>query len=138
MPDLRRLFHVGVPDDYRRIRDFRRAGHAYPEQYRAVSWLSDYDKNRSGTGVHLPRTGSMGLELRLIQPGKQTQNGFIESFNGGYRDECLNEHWFSDIVHAKKTINDWRQDYNECRPHSSLNYQTPAEFAADWRNGKYE
>ncbi|HDC4616760.1 TPA: transposase, partial [Enterobacter cloacae] len=42
------------------------------------------------------------------------------------------------IVHARKTINDWRQDYNECRPHSSLNYQTPAEFAADWRNGKYE
>lgn len=58
--------------------------------------------------------------------GKPTQNGFIESFNGRFRDECLNEHWFSDIVHARKTINDWRQDYNECRPHSSLNYQTPA------------
>ncbi|MCE2004233.1 IS3 family transposase [Enterobacter asburiae] len=79
-----------------------------------------------------------GVELRLIQAGKPTQNGFIESFNGRFRDECLNEHWFSDIVHARKTINDWRLDYNECRPHSSLNYQTPAEFAADWRNGKYE
>ncbi|HHA2229976.1 TPA: IS3 family transposase [Enterobacter ludwigii] len=79
-----------------------------------------------------------GVELRLIQPGKPTQNGFIESFNGRFRDECLNEHWFSNIVHARKTINDWRQDYNECRPHSSLNYQTPAEFAADWRNRKYE
>ncbi|OUC37014.1 Insertion element IS407 uncharacterized 31,7 kDa protein [Enterobacter sp. J49] len=79
-----------------------------------------------------------GVELRLIQPGKPAQNGFIESFNGRFRDECLNEHWFSDIVHARKTINDWRLDYNECRPHSSLNYQTPAEFAADWRNGKYE
>ncbi|MDV0476609.1 integrase core domain-containing protein, partial [Klebsiella pneumoniae] len=53
-------------------------------------------------------------------------------------DECLNEHWFSDIVHARKIINDWRLDYNECRPHSSLNYLTPAEFAAGWRNGKYE
>lgn len=42
-----------------------------------------------------------GIELRLIQPGKPTQNEFIESFNGRFRDECLNEHWFSDIVHAK-------------------------------------
>jgi putative transposase len=51
-----------------------------------------------------------GVELRLIQPGRPTQNGFIESFNGRFRDECLNEHWFRDIVHARKTINDWRQD----------------------------
>ncbi|SLM63726.1 Mobile element protein [Dickeya aquatica] len=79
-----------------------------------------------------------GVELRLIQPGKPTQNGFIESFNGRFRDECLNEHWFSDILHARKIINDWRQDYNESRPHSSLNYQTPSEFAASWRNGKLE
>ncbi|EOY5737702.1 IS3 family transposase [Enterobacter ludwigii] len=79
-----------------------------------------------------------GVELRLIQPGKPTQNGFIESFNGRFRDECLNEHWFSDILHARKTINGWRQDYNECRPHSALNYQTPSEFATRWRNGKCE
>ncbi|EOC3070239.1 IS3 family transposase [Cronobacter malonaticus] len=79
-----------------------------------------------------------GVELRLIQPGKPIQNGFIESFNGRFRDECLNEHWFSDIVHARKVINDWRQDYNKCRPHSALNYQTPSEFAARWRNGKCE
>ena len=77
-----------------------------------------------------------GVELRLIQQGKPMQNGFIENFNGRFRDECLNEHWFSDILHA--IINDWRQDYNECRPHSSLDYQTPAEFATDWRNRKYE
>ena len=55
-----------------------------------------------------------------------------------FTKECLNENWFSDILHARKTINDWRQDYNECRPHSSLDYQTPAEFATDWRNRKYE
>lgn len=59
-----------------------------------------------------------GLELRLIQQDKPTQNGFIESFNGRFRDECLNEHRLSDVLHARKTINDWRQDYNECRPHS--------------------
>lgn len=78
------------------------------------------------------------VELRLIQPGKPTQNGFIESFNGHFRDECLNEHWFSDVLHARKIINEWRQDYNESRPHSSLNYQTPSEFAPGWRNGKHE
>jgi putative transposase len=77
-----------------------------------------------------------GVELRLIQPGKPTQNGFIESFNGRFRDECLNEHRFSYIMHARKIINDWRQDYNECRPHSALNYQMPSEFAARWWNGK--
>ncbi len=61
-----------------------------------------------------------GVELRLIQPGKSTQNGFIESFNGRFRYECLNGHWFSDIFHARKIINDWRQGNNECRPHTSL------------------
>ena len=79
-----------------------------------------------------------GVELRLIQPGKPTQNGFIESFNGRFRDECLNEHWFSDVNHARKTISEWRQDYNECRPHSTLNCQTPSEFAASWRKGNSE
>ncbi|WP_159378320.1 IS3 family transposase [Pantoea dispersa] len=79
-----------------------------------------------------------GVELRLIQPGKPTQNGFVESFNGRFRDECMNEHWFSDILHARKIINDWRQDYNESRPHSSLKYQTPTVFAASWRNRKLE
>jgi putative transposase len=78
------------------------------------------------------------VELWLIQPGKPTQNGFIESFNGRFRDECRNEHWFSDICHARKTISEWRQDYNECRPHSTLNYQTPSEFAAGWRKGNSE
>ena len=71
-----------------------------------------------------------GVELKLIQPGKPMQNGYIESFNGKFRDECLNEHWFSDLAHARELINQWRIDYNENRPHSSLGYQTPLEFAA--------
>jgi len=74
-------------------------------------------------------------QLEVIQPSKPTQDGFIESFNWRFRNECLNEYLFSDIVHVWKTINEWRQDYNECRPHSMLNYQTPSEFAAGWRNG---
>ena len=79
-----------------------------------------------------------GVELRLIQPGKPTQNGFIESVNGRFRDECLNEHWFSDIGHARRIIDEWRRDYNECRPHSTLNYLTPLAFAANWRNGEID
>jgi transposase InsO family protein len=77
-------------------------------------------------------------ELRLIQPGNPTQNGFVESSNGRFRDDCLNEHWFSDVSHVWKTISEWRQDYNECRPHSALNYQTPSKFAAAWRRGNSE
>jgi putative transposase len=73
------------------------------------------------------------VELKLIQPGKPTQNGFIESFNGRFRDECLNEHWFRDLAHAREIIGKWRRDYNENRPHSALSYQTPLEFAAGYR-----
>lgn len=73
------------------------------------------------------------VELRLIQPGKPTQNAYIESFNGKFRDECLNEHWFRDLPHARQVIADWRADYNENRPHSALGYDTPSEFAATYR-----
>lgn len=74
-----------------------------------------------------------GVQLKLIQPGKPTQNAFIESFNGKFRDECLNEHWFTSLAHARAQIAVWRRDYNEQRPHSTLGYQPPAEFAALWR-----
>ena len=83
-------------------------------------------------------TGRLPL-LRPDAPNLTWSMDFVmDALATGRRIKCLNEHWFSDIVHARKTINDWRQDYNECRPHSSLNYPTPAEFAAGWRNGKYE
>jgi putative transposase len=71
-----------------------------------------------------------GVDLKLIQAGKPTQNAYIESFNGKFRDECLNEHWFATLAEARVLINEWRRDYNERRPHSALEYQTPAEFAA--------
>jgi putative transposase len=70
-----------------------------------------------------------GVNLKLIQPGKPTQNAYIESFNGKFRDECLNEHWFATLAEARALIATWRRDYNEQRPHSSLGYLTPAEFA---------
>lgn len=76
-----------------------------------------------------------GVQLKLIEPGKPTQNAFIESFNGKFRDECLNDHWFTSLPQARSIVAKWRRDYNECRPHSTLNYLTPAEFAARYRNG---
>lgn len=69
-----------------------------------------------------------GVKLRFIQPGKPTQNAFIESFNGKFRDECLNDNVFVSLQSAQKIIESWRQDYNLERPHSSLNNQTPEEF----------
>jgi len=69
------------------------------------------------------------VALHFIERGKPTQNAFIESFNGKFRDECLNQNWFVDLRHARKVIEDWRVDYNTVRPHSSLGYQTPEEFA---------
>jgi len=70
-----------------------------------------------------------GVALHFIERGKPTQNAFIESFNGKFRDECLNQNWFTDLADARRIIETWRVDYNTVRPHSSLGYQTPAEFA---------
>jgi len=69
-----------------------------------------------------------GVQLHFIEPGKPVQNAFIESFNGKMRDECLNEHWFMSLREARETIEAWRRDYNEVRPHSSLGNRTPQEF----------
>ena len=70
------------------------------------------------------------VELHFIAPGKPTQNAHIESFNGKFRDECLNENWFLTLQEAREKIEAWRRDYNQVRPHSGLGYQTPEEFAA--------
>jgi putative transposase len=69
------------------------------------------------------------VTLRLIQPGKPTQNAYIESFNGRFRDECLNEHWFTSLAHAEVVIEAWRREYNEERPKRSLGGLTPAAYA---------
>lgn len=68
------------------------------------------------------------VKLSFIQPGKPMQNGFIESFNGKFRDECLNMHWFLRMSDARQRIAAWKWDYNHQRPHSSLANQTPMEF----------
>jgi len=71
-----------------------------------------------------------GIGHILIEPGRPMQNGYIESFNGKFRDECLNEQWFETLQQARSAITLWRQDYNEARPHSSCERMPPAKFAA--------
>ncbi len=69
-----------------------------------------------------------GVKLLFSRPGKPTDNGYIESFNGKLRDECLNQHLFQSIEVAKETLDAWRKDYNQYRPHSALGNRTPAEY----------
>ena len=69
-----------------------------------------------------------GVTLHFIAPGKPVQNAYAESFNGRLRDECLNETWFVSLPDARATIETWRNDYNQVRPHSSLDDRTPHEF----------
>ena len=70
-----------------------------------------------------------GVKLHFIDPGKPVQNAYIESFNGKFRDECLDLHWFTDLADAKEKIESWRVEYNQVRPHSSLGNTTPEAFA---------
>lgn len=76
-----------------------------------------------------------GVKLHFIAPGKPVQNAYVESFNGKFRDECLNQHWFTGLDDARQTIEDWRQDYNKTRPHSSLGNVPPEEFARNFSMG---
>lgn len=74
------------------------------------------------------------VTLHFITPGRPMENGYIESFHGKFRDECLNQHWFLTLDDARQTIEDWRVDYNRVRPHSALGYLTPEEFATGYAN----
>ena len=71
-----------------------------------------------------------GVTLDFSRSGKPTDNAFVESFNGRLRDECLNAHWFLSLADARTKIEAWRRDYNESRPHTSLGWLTPVEYAA--------
>lgn len=72
-----------------------------------------------------------GVRWDYIQPGKPHQNGYIESFNGKFRDECLNENLFVGLQEARRFVESWRKEYNEQRPHSSLGGKTPQEVALE-------
>ncbi len=103
-------------------------------QFRGLPRAIRTDQGPEFTGKALDQWAyERGVELRMIQAGKPTQNAYIESFNGKFRDECLNEHWFRTLAEAREIVGRWRLDYNQGRPHSAIEYQTPAEFAAAWR-----
>jgi putative transposase len=68
------------------------------------------------------------VRLRFIDPGKPVQNAFVESFNGRLRDECLDQHWFHSLADAQRTVEAWRVDYNQQRPHSALGYRAPEAY----------
>ena len=70
------------------------------------------------------------VQLEFSRPGKPTDNAFAESFNGRFRDECLDQHWFASLEEARTTIEAWRVEYNTQRPHRSLGQQTPAAWVA--------
>jgi putative transposase len=73
-----------------------------------------------------------GVTLQFIEPGKPSQNGFVEAFNGRVRDECLNEHWFSTLREARGLIETWRNAYNSTRPHSALGWMSPNDFSSSY------
>ena len=72
-----------------------------------------------------------GIEIDFIAPGRPMDNGFIESFNGKLRDECLNLHWFESLIEARRLMGRWRIEYNETRPHSSLGNRAPAAYVVE-------
>ncbi|WP_261310415.1 integrase core domain-containing protein, partial [Gluconacetobacter entanii] len=77
----------------------------------------------------------MKIDWHYIAPGKPQQNGFVESFNGRLRDECLNETLFTSLTHARQILADWREDYNTVRPHSQLDGRTPDQVARQASRG---
>jgi putative transposase len=77
-----------------------------------------------------------GVQLEFSRPGTPTDNAFAESFNGRFRDECLDQHWFASLEEARQTIEAWRIDYNTERPHRALRQQTPAAWEAAWASAK--
>ena len=118
------------------VADFGISGHYVTRALDQVARFRGYpkairtDQGPEFTGRALDQWAyEHNVRLKLIQPGKPTQNAYIESFNGKFRDECLNEHWLHSLAHARAIIKAWRKDYNEQRPHSMLVYMTSAEAA---------
>ena len=105
---------------------------------RAVPEVIVSDNGTELTSAAVLRWAGGRVDWHYIEPGKPVQNAFIESFNSRLRDECLNEHVFLTLAEARQIIEMWRQDFNRNRPHSSLNYLAPEEFAARHRQQRSE
>ena len=139
--DGRRFRILAVVDDFSReclalVADTSLSGLRVTREFDALIRLhckpamivSDNGTELTGKAV-LKWCQETGLDWHYIQPGKSMQNGFVESFNGSFRDECLNETLFSSLAEARSQITVWKEDYNRNRPHSSLGKLTPSEFA---------
>jgi putative transposase len=77
-----------------------------------------------------------GVKLEFSRPGKPTDNAYIESFNGRFRQECLDQHWFETLEEARATVEKWRKEYNETRPHSALGNKMPEAFKENWQQAR--
>jgi putative transposase len=138
--DGRKLRVLAIVDDYSRECLLLEVDSSLPgtRVVKALERLGDIrGLPRSITVDHGPEFEGRALDawaykravhLAFIRPGKPIENAYVESFNGRFRDECLNEHWFVSMQHARSVIEAWRIEYNTERPHSSLNDLTPEEF----------
>lgn len=136
----RRVRIFGIIDDFNRECPLLYADFSIPS-VRVVRLLSSLAENRAlpqslvsdngpefTSGVFQRWTDDAGIDLHYIDPGRPMQNPFIESFNGTLRDSFLNRNWFRTLQEFREALEQWRIDYNTDRPHSSLNYLTPAEY----------
>lgn len=141
--DGRRFRVLAIVDDFSReclalvadtslsgLRVTRELTHLIQQRGKPMTIVSDNGTELTSMAV-LKWCQETNVEWHYIQPGKPMQNGFVESFNGSFRDECLNETLFSSLREARLKINDWKEDYNHHRPHSSLGNLTPCEFAEE-------
>lgn len=115
--------HALGGDHLVRILDRTCQGRGYPDMIR-----TDNGKEFTGRAI-LEWAHINHVKLRLIEPGKPNQNAYIESFNSRFRDECLNEHWFFTLRHARRLIEAWQREYNEERPKKGLGGLTPVQHA---------
>ena len=141
LTDGRRFRVLAVVDDYSReclalIADTSLSGLRVVRELDAIiRWRGRPTLMVSDNGTELTSMAVLrwcqetGVEWHYIAPGKPTQNAFVESFNGRFRDECLNDTLFSTLTEARTAIRSWREDYNRHRPHSALGNLPPAEFA---------
>jgi len=98
-----------------------------------LQWMDHKSALQMSGGEFLERRGVRIENFSMVLKTHLPDNAFIESFNGRLRQECLNQNCFSPLLEARETIENWRQDYNEYRPHRSLDQQTPSEFVAGWQ-----
>lgn len=150
LSDSRRFRILAVVDDFTReclclVADTSLSGMRVARELDAIAARRGYpklivsDNGSELTSVSILRwSHERRVEWHYIAPGKPTQNAFIESFNGRFRDECLNEHLFASLQEVRRIIEAWRLDYNTVRPHTSLCGLTPIEFATRPQQGQNE